>query len=221
MVVVYQLAMIAFKSSPAEQFCLSEVLYVSSIHFSIHCGAPFLVSLQVDQPYFYIVTVRYHNLLRTHHLNINTPKICTFHFLPEQGISVAVSMEKNNTRFTVSTIMIVLLSLLLHQKYESVVEGSERIANIIILFSKANGNHFLLKHRWLSIICYIKQSQFIVPNHNKHQKMQQRWISCVWSLITIVIPLSKTYDIRGLQTSHTERSLIDSHRLINTLRRSK
>ena len=145
--IVKQMAMIFFRPSPADQFGLIEVCYVSPINLCIHFGAPFLVGLQVNQPYFYIVTVRYHNLLRTDHLNINTPKICTFHFLPEQGISVTVSMEKINTRFTISTIMIVLLSLLLHQKYQSVVEGSERIANIIILFSEANGNRLFLKHR--------------------------------------------------------------------------
>ena len=126
-VVVYQLAMVILDTLPADQLGLSEVCYEPSIHFSIHCGAPLIVGLQVNQPYFMIVSVRHHNLLWTDYRNKNTPKIFTFHSLPKQGFSVAVSVEKNRT--ILSNILSVLLSLLLDQKQECIVEGSERIAN--------------------------------------------------------------------------------------------
>ena len=92
--VVYKLAIVVLDTNPTEQFGLFEVCYVPYIDFSIHCGAPLFVGLQVNQPYFFIITVRYNNLLRTDHLNWNLIKIFTFHFLPKQGLSVAVSMEK-------------------------------------------------------------------------------------------------------------------------------
>ena len=92
--VVYQMVIVVLGTNPADQFGLFEVLYVSSIYFSIHSGAPFVVGLQVNQPYFMIITVRYHNLLQADHLNKNTPKIFTFHFLSKQYLSVAVSVEK-------------------------------------------------------------------------------------------------------------------------------
>ena len=127
-VVVYQLAMVILDTLPADQLGLSEVCYEPSNHFSIHFGAPLIVGLQVNQPYFMIVSVRHHNLLWTDYRNKNIPKIFTFHFLPKQGFSVAVSVEKNRT--ILSNILSVLLSLLLDQKQECIVEGSERIANI-------------------------------------------------------------------------------------------
>ena len=126
--VVNQLVMLSFIPFPADHFGLSEVCYEPSIHFSIHCGAPLIVGLQVNQPYFMIVSVRHHNLLWTDYRNKNTPKIFTFHFLPKQGFSVAVCVEKNRTML--SNILSVLLSLLLDQKQECIVEGSEHIANI-------------------------------------------------------------------------------------------
>ena len=148
--VVYQLVMLSFGTHPADQFGLFEVFYFSSIHFCIHCGTPLFVGLQVNQPYFFVITVPYHNLLRTDHLNKNTQKIFTFHFLPKQDLSVAVSVKKKQR--TLSKILNVLLSsLLLHQKHECVVEGSEHIENIYVLLFEADGNHFLLKHQIDSI----------------------------------------------------------------------
>ena len=131
-VVVYELEIVILATHPAEQLGLFEVFYVFSIHFSIHCGAPLFVGLQVNQPYFMISTVPYHNLFRTDNLDKNRSQTFTFHFLPEQSLSVTVSVEKNNnTLFPLSTIAIALLSLLLlHQKCESVVMGSERKGNI-------------------------------------------------------------------------------------------
>ena len=118
--------MVILDTLPADQLGLSEVCYEPSNHFSIHFGAPLIVGLQVNQPYFAIIIVPYHNLFRTDHLNRNI-RIITFHSLPEKYLSVAVSVEKNRT--ILSNILSVLLSLLLDQKQECIVEGSERIAN--------------------------------------------------------------------------------------------
>ena len=92
-VVVNQLAVSAF-GHPADHFGLPEVGHVPYCYLGIDCGAPFVVGLQVNQPYCMIITVRYHNLLQADHLNKNTPKIFTFHFLSKQYLSVAVSVEK-------------------------------------------------------------------------------------------------------------------------------
>ena len=105
--------MFALGTHPAEQFDLSEVCYEPYIHFIIHCGPPLFASLQVNEPYFIISIVPQHNLLRTDHLNKNITNKFTFHLLPKQGLSVTVSVEKNNTPFPLSTIAIALLSLLL------------------------------------------------------------------------------------------------------------
>ena len=56
--VVYQLAMISYVTHPADQLGLFEVFYLPPINFKIHCGAPLFVGLQVNQPYFMIITVR-------------------------------------------------------------------------------------------------------------------------------------------------------------------
>ena len=80
--------MISFIPFIADQFALFEVVNLSSIYFSIHCGTPLFVGLQVNQPYFMIIFVPYHNLFRADHINRNTPQILTFHFLPVQGLSV-------------------------------------------------------------------------------------------------------------------------------------
>ena len=129
--VVYQLVMLSFIPTPADQLGLSEVVNLFSTDLCIQCGTPLFVGFQVNQPYFFIVFVRYHNLLRTDHLDKNRPQPFTFHFLPKQSLSVNVGVQKNNTPFPLSTIAIALLSLLLlHQKDESVVMGSERIINI-------------------------------------------------------------------------------------------
>ena len=79
----YQMAIVALVPHPADQFGLFEVCFVPSIYFSIHWGAPLFAGLQVNQPYFFVITVRSHNLLRTDYLNKNITKIFTFHFLPE------------------------------------------------------------------------------------------------------------------------------------------
>ena len=149
-VVVSQMAMIAFIPSPAEQFCLSEVSYLSHTYFSIHCGAPLFVGLQVDQPYFLIIIVTYHNLFRTDHFDSNKPIIFNFHFLPKQGLSVAVSVKKKY-RMLSKILNVLLSSLLLHQKHECVVEGSEHIVNICVFLSKVDWNRFLVKHLIQSI----------------------------------------------------------------------
>ena len=114
--IVYQLAMIVFIPTPTEQFGLFEVFYVSPNNLCIHCSAPLFVSFQVNQPYFMII-FQHQNLLRTDHLNVNilpnNPPNHNFHFLPEQNLSVAVSVEKNSNQFSLfslSTIEIALLS---------------------------------------------------------------------------------------------------------------
>ena len=81
--VAYQLPMFALDTHPADQLDLFEVYYTPPINFSIQCSAPLFVGFQVNQQYFFIVSVRYHNLLRTDHLNRNIIQIFTFHFLPE------------------------------------------------------------------------------------------------------------------------------------------
>ena len=144
--------MLSLGTHPADQFGLSEVFYTPYTYLGIHCGAPFLVGLQVNQPYFFITSVRYHNLLWTDHFSCNIPKIFTFHFLPKQGISVAVSVEKKYA--TLSNVLNALLSLLLQQKHESIVKGSEHIANIFVPIFEADGNRFFLKHKIQSINIY-------------------------------------------------------------------
>ena len=144
--VVYKLAIVVLDTNPTEQFGLFEVCYVPYIDFSIHCGAPLFVGLQVNQPYFVIRSVWEHNLLRTDHLYSDLPITFSFHFLPEQYLSVAVSVKKKY--ITLSILLNVLLSsLLLRQKHECVFEGSERISDIWVLFSEVNGNRLLLKHQ--------------------------------------------------------------------------
>lgn len=59
---------------------------------------------------------------------------------------MTVSVEKNNTHFTLSTIVIALLSLLT-QEHKRIVEVSERIENIVVLLFEADGNGILLQHR--------------------------------------------------------------------------
>ena len=172
--VVYQMAMVVLDTHPADQFGLSEACYVPSNHFSIHCDAPLFVGLQVNQPYFFVITVRSHNLLRTDHFDRNIPAMVNFHFLPEQYLSVFVSVKKKYP--TLSNVLNVLhSSLLLSQKHECVVEGSEHRANICVLLFEADGNRFFVKHQWLSI------------NGESRQ----------WTLITIGTPLSKTNEIRN------------------------
>ena len=142
--------MISFAPHPADQLGLSEILYVPSIQFCIHCGAPLFVGLQVNHPYFMISTVPQHNLLRTDHLNKNLKQIFTFHFLPKQDHSVAVSVE--NKYSTLSNVLNVLLSS--RQKHECVVEGSERRINLCVLLFETDWNRFFLKHRIQSINIY-------------------------------------------------------------------
>ena len=55
--IVCQMAMIALYIDAADQLSLVEVCDESSINSCIR-GAPFLVGLQVNQPYFMIITVR-------------------------------------------------------------------------------------------------------------------------------------------------------------------
>ena len=71
--VVNQLAMIAFGTHPTNQFAFFEVFDVPSNYLRIHCGAPFLVGFQVNQPDLSIMSVPYHNLLRTDHLDGDIP----------------------------------------------------------------------------------------------------------------------------------------------------
>ena len=147
--VIYELALVARETHPAEQLGLFEICYVSPIILSIHCGAPLSVCFQVNQPYFFIVIVIYNNLLRTDHLNFNPPKLFNFHFLPKQNLSVAVSVKNRTMLFNILSVL--HSSLLLHQKHECVVEGSKCILNICVLIFEADGNHFFVKHRIQSI----------------------------------------------------------------------
>ena len=86
-----------------------------------------------------VSTAPYNNLLRTDHPNLNINPIISFDFLPQQNLSVTVSVEKNINRLPLSTIVIALLNLLLHQKHKRIVEGSERIVNIWVLLFEADG----------------------------------------------------------------------------------
>ena len=147
--VIHELALVARETHPAEQLGLFEICYVSPIILSIHCGAPLSVCFQVNQPYFFIVIVQYNNLLRTDHLDSNIPTIFTFHFLLKQGFSVAVSVKNRTMLFNILSVL--HSSLLLHQKHECIVEGSEHIVNICVFLSKVDWNRFLLKHRIQSI----------------------------------------------------------------------
>ena len=125
--IVNYLAIILFNSDPADQFCLFEVFYLFRNCLSIHCGAPFFAGLQVNEPYFTIITFRYHNLLRADHLNGNPIQIFAFHILSEQYLYVAVSVEKKNSALLI--IWVAGLSLFVHEKHESIVEGSEHITD--------------------------------------------------------------------------------------------
>ena len=145
-IVLCQKTNLYFSIKQADQFGFFEVNYISSFHLSVHFGAPFFVGLQVNDPYFIISTVSYNNLLRTDHLNLDIAPINSFDFLPQQNLSVTVSVEKNINSLPLSTIVITLLSLLLHQKHKRIVEGSERIVNFLVLLSEADRKCFLLKH---------------------------------------------------------------------------
>ena len=79
-----------------------------------------------------------------------SPTIFAFQYLLIQDLSVGIGVEKKN-QFILLIIGVIIFSLLLHQKYESIVEGSERISNIFVLLSEAYGNSFLMKHRINSI----------------------------------------------------------------------
>ena len=60
---------------------------------------------------------------------------------------MVISLEKNQFQWALLIIRVTLLSLLLHQKYESFVVSSEHNANIFVFLSDANGKRFLLKHQ--------------------------------------------------------------------------
>ena len=143
--------MLSLVPHPADQFGLSEVLYVSPNYFSIHFSALLFVGLHINQPYFFVIIVPYHSLFRIDHFDTNIPQISAFHFFSKQYISVAVSVEKKYP--TLSNVLNVLRSSpLLHQKHEWVVEGSEHILNFCVLLSEADRNRFFLKHQSQSII---------------------------------------------------------------------
>ena len=84
--------MLSLVPHPADQFGLFEVLYVPPNYFSIHFSALLFVGLHINQPYFFVIIVPYHSLFRTDHFDSNIPQIFAFHFLPKQGLSVAVSV---------------------------------------------------------------------------------------------------------------------------------
>ena len=116
--------------------------------------------------------------------------------------------------------MIVLLSrLMLHQKYESVVMSSERIANIWVLLFEADGNRFLLIHRWLSIICTHKTIPIYSTYHNTHQQKLQKWTSAMNVNYDWNSTVEDLWDSEP-QTKNTltERSFLDSHRLSTQLK---
>ena len=121
--IVCHKAMVLFTLQQADQFGFFEANYLSSFHLGIHFGAPLLVCFQVNEPYFFIITVPYHRLFRTDHIDSNFLTKCTFHFFPIQDLSVGVDVEKNQHTLS-SNIPNALLSLLLYQKQKRVVEGS-------------------------------------------------------------------------------------------------
>ena len=64
---------------------------------------------------------------------------------------MSVRVEKDHhTLFQIPVDL--FIGLLMHQEHESVVEGSERRANIWILLCKTDGKCLLLKHREIVII---------------------------------------------------------------------
>ena len=93
---VYKMVMNSFSPFPAEQFGLSIVCYASFNYFRIHCGTPFLVGLQVNDPYFIISTVPYHNLFRADHIDGHIIQLFTFHFFSKQDLFVNVGVKNNN-----------------------------------------------------------------------------------------------------------------------------
>ena len=96
-VIVYQNLTLSCGTSPADQFGFFEVCHSIPANLSIHSSAPFFVGLQINQPYF-IVTVRYNNLLRTDHFDSSG---LTPHYLPKKVLSVSVGVEKNKFTFNI------------------------------------------------------------------------------------------------------------------------
>ena len=54
-------------------------------------------------------------------------------------------MEKKNSALLI--IWVTGLSLFVHEKHESIVEGSEHITDIFVLFFESDGKRFFLKHQ--------------------------------------------------------------------------
>ena len=124
-VVVYELAMISFISFPAEQFGLSEVSYLPYPYFSIHFSAPTLRGSPGQSTIFFChhcpmpqpTSDWSSRQQHTHNICFSFP----FWIWSFRGCQCGEEYP------TLSNVLSVLLSLLLHQKYESIVEGSEHI----------------------------------------------------------------------------------------------
>ena len=105
-----------------------------------HWKAPFFVGLQINYIHWPMVLVRHQQLLGTDQLKINIHHLSAFYCLPKEHLSASISVEKNCDAFSIK------FSILLHQKYESIVKGSECITDVYVLLLEADGKCLLLEH---------------------------------------------------------------------------
>ena len=87
------------------------------------------------------MTIAYHHLFRTNHLQ----KYIVQPYLPKKRLSVDVSVEQDCTHL--SRRLMDLLGLLVQQENDSIVGGSERIANSFVFLTEADLKRFFSKHR--------------------------------------------------------------------------
>lgn len=99
------------------------------------------MGLQVDEEYFAVVAVREHYFLEAEHFDRNFVIRFGCHYFPEKLLSVRIGVEENHlTHLNIREIEI------LCQEYKSVVEGSEGIPNLFVLFLEADRNSLLHQH---------------------------------------------------------------------------
>ena len=87
------------------------------------------------------MNIAYHHLFQTNHLQ----KYIVQPYLPKKRLSVDVGVEQDRTHL--SRRLMDLLGLLVQQEHESIVGGSERIANSFVLLTETDLKRFLSKHQ--------------------------------------------------------------------------